>query len=220
MDIENIGPSVIEQLYNLGMVRNFADFYRLNVEDLLKLELVKEKSANNIYEAIQKSKNCTLPRFITALSIKNVGKENANILADQYGSLEKLMEAAPQSLEEVRGIAGKMASDIYEYFHTQENVAIIKDLLALGVVPEHTSVVKSDKLKDLTFVLTGTLSTMTRSEAEEKIKSLGGKTSSSVTSKTTYLVAGENPGSKFDKAQKLGVIILSEEEFLALLRKR
>lgn len=220
MDIENIGPSVIEQLYNLGMVRNFADFYRLSVEDLLKLDLVKEKSANNIYEAIQKSKNCTLPRFITALSIKNVGKENANILADQYGSLEKLMEAAPQSLEEVRGIAGKMASDIYEYFHTQENVAIIKDLLALGVVPEHTSVVKSDKLKDLTFVLTGTLSTMTRSEAEEKIKSLGGKASSSVTSKTTYLVAGENPGSKFDKAQKLGVIILSEEEFLALLRKR
>lgn len=220
MDIENMGPSVISQLYDLGMVRNFADFYRLTVEDLLKLDLIKEKSANNIYEAIQKSKKCTLPRFITALSIRNVGKENASILAEQYGSLEKLMDASVANLEEVRGIATKMATDIYEYFHTPENVAIIKDLLSLGVVPEHTSVVKSNKLKDLTFVLTGTLSTMTRSEAEAKIKSYGGKASSSVTSKTTYLVAGENAGSKFDKAQKLGVIILTEDEFLALLRKR
>lgn len=220
MDIENLGPSVIEQLYNLGMVRNYADFYRLTVEDLLKLDLIKEKSANNIYEAIQKSKKCTLARFITALSIKNVGKENASILAEQYGSLEALMEASIANLEEVRGVATKMATDIYEYFHNKENVAIIKNLIDLGVVPEHTSVVKSRKLKDLTFVLTGTLSTMTRSEAEGKIKSYGGKTSSSVTSKTTYLVAGENAGSKFDKAQKLGVIILSEEEFLALLRKR
>lgn len=220
MDIENMGPSVISQLYDLGMVRNFADFYRLTVEDLLKLDLIKEKSANNIYEAIQKSKKCTLPRFLTALSIKNVGKENANVLAEHYGNLEKLMSASVESLEEVRGIATKMATDIYEYFHTEENVAIIKDLIAQGVVPEYTSVVKSDKLKDLTFVLTGTLSTMTRSEAEAKIKSFGGKASSSVTSKTTYLVAGENAGSKFDKAKKLGVIILTEDEFLALLQKR
>lgn len=220
MDIENMGPSVISQLYDLGMVRNFADFYRLTVDDLLKLDLIKEKSANNIYEAIQKSKNCTLPRFLTALSIKNVGKENASVLAEQYGSLEKLMNASVQDLENVRGIATKMATDIYEYFHNEENVAIIKDLIAQGVVPEYTSVVKSDKLKDCTFVLTGTLSTMTRSEAEAQIKSFGGKASSSVTSKTTYLVAGENAGSKFDKAQKLGVIILSEDEFLALLGKR
>ncbi len=219
LDIENMGPSVIDQLYNLTMVRNFSDFYRLTVNDLLQLDLVKEKSANNIYEAIQKSKNCTLPRFITGLSIKNVGKENANNLAEQYGSLEKLMEASIESLEDVRGIAKKMATDIFEYFHNEENVAIIKDLLALGVVPEHTSMVKSDKLKNQIFVLTGTLSSMTRTEAEEKIKSLGGKSSSSVTSKTTYLVAGEKAGSKFDKAQKLGVIILSEEEFLAMLEK-
>lgn len=220
MDIENLGPSVIEQLYDSGLVKTFADFYRVTVDDLLKLDSIKEKSANNIYDSIQKSKNCTLPRFLTALSIKNVGKENANILSEQYGSLENLMNATIESLEEVRGIAKKMATDIYDYFHSEKNVAIIKDLLSQGVVPQYTSVVKSRKLKDLTFVLTGTLTTMTRSEAEEKIKSLGGKASSSVTSKTTYLVAGENPGSKFDKAQKLGVIILSEEEFLTLLRKR
>lgn len=219
MDIENLGPSVIEQLYNLGMVRNYADFYRLTVDDLLKLDLIKEKSANNIYEAIQNSKKCTLPRFLTALSIKNVGKENASVLAEQYGSLENVMNASIESLQEVRGIANKMASDIYEYFRTEENVAIIKNLLDLGVVPEHISMIKSDKFKNLTFVLTGTLSTMTRSEAEEKIKSMGGKASSSVTKNTSYLVAGEKAGSKFDKANKLGVIILSEDEFITMLEK-
>ena len=220
MDIENMGPSVIAQLYERGMVRNFADFYQLTVQDLLQLDLIKDKSASNIYEAIQKSKQCSLPRFITALSIKNIGKENAVTLAEQCGTLENIMNASIESLENVRGIATKMATDIYEYFHNEENVAIIKDLIAQGVVPEYTSMVKSDRFKDLTFVLTGTLSSMTRSEAEEKIKSMGGKTTSSVTSKTKYLITGENPGSKFDKAQKLGVIILSEEEFLKLLGKR
>lgn len=219
MDIDNLGPSVIEQLYDLALVRNFADFYKLTVEDLLKLEQIKEKSATNIYEGIQKSKNCTLPRFINALSIKNVGKENAAVLADEYGSLEALMDASIESLENVKGIANKMATDIFNYFRCEENVAIIKELLSLGVVPEHISVVKSGKLENLTFVLTGTLSSMTRPEAEEKIKSQGGRTSTSVTSKTSYLVAGEKAGSKFDKAQKLGVIILSEEQFLTLLEK-
>lgn len=219
MDIDNLGPSVIAQLYDLGLVRNFADFYRLTIEDLLKLESIKEKSATNIYEGIQKSKNTTLPRFINALSIKNVGKENASVLADEYGSIENLMNASVENLENVKGVANKMATDIYTYFHSEENVAIIKDLLSLGVVPQHTSVVKSGKLDNLTFVLTGTLSSMTRNEAEERVKSMGGRTSSSVTSKTSYVVAGENPGSKFDKAQKLGVIILSEEQFLTLLEK-
>lgn len=219
MDIDNLGPSVIAQLYDLNLVRNFADFYKLTIDDLLKLEATKEKSANNIYEGIQKSKNRSLARFINALSIKNVGKENAAVLADEYGSIEALMDASIESLENVKGIANKMATDIYTYFRCEENVAIIKELFALGVVPEHTSVVKSGKLENLTFVLTGTLSSMTRPEAEEKIKSQGGRTSSSVTSKTSYVVAGEKAGSKFDKAQKLGVIILTEEQFITLLEK-
>ncbi len=218
MDIENMGPSVISQLYNLGFVRNFADFYRLTMFDLLRLDLIKEKSASNILAAINKSKNTTLARLISGLSIKNIGKETAALLADEFGSIENLMNATPESLLVVDGIAEKVANDVWTYFHNEKNVAIIKDLLALGVVPQHTSVVKSGKFKDLTFVLTGTLSTMTRSEAEEKIKTLGGKTSSSVTGKTSYLVAGENAGSKFDKAQKLGIIILSEDEFLQMLQ--
>ncbi len=217
MDIDNLGPSVISQLYDLQLVKNFADFYRLTMFDLLRLDLIKEKSATNLLNAIEKSKSQPLARFITALSIKNVGKETGSILAENFSSLENIMNASVDDFIKIDGIAEKMANDIFTYFHNDENVAIIKDLLALGVVPKHNSVVKSEKLKDKIFVLTGTLSSMTRSEAEEKIKTLGGKTSSSVTSKTSYLVAGENTGSKFDKAQKLGVIILTEDEFLKML---
>ena len=219
MDIDNLGPSVITQLYDLEMVRNFADFYRLTLLDLLRLDLIKEKSATNILNAIEKSKNTTLPRFINALSIKNIGKETAQILAEEFTTLENIMSATVDDLIKINGIAEKMANDIYIYFNNEQNVAIINDLLSLGVVPKYSSVVISNKLKDKTFVLTGTLSSMTRNEAEEKIKSLGGKTSSSVTSKTSFLIAGENTGSKFDKAQKLGVIILSEDEFLKLLQE-
>ncbi len=220
LNIDNLGPSIIEQLYERGMVKNYADLYRLTIDDFLKLEGVKIKSATNMYESIQASRNCTLPRFLTGLSIKNVGKENANNLAEHFGSLEKIMEASIEDLKEVTGVADKMSKELYEYFQDEENVAIIKDLLALGVVPEYTSVVKSDKLKNQTFVLTGTLSSMTRIEAEAEIKALGGKTTSSVTKQTNYLIAGEKAGSKFDKAQKLGVIILTEDEFLAMLDKK
>ena len=218
MDIDKLGPSIIEQLYGLELVKNFADFYKLTLLDLLRLDLIKEKSANNILSSIEKSKNTTLSRFITALSIKNVGKETAQLLAEAFGSLENIMNADVDSLIKIEGIAEKMANDIVSYFKDEENVSIIKELLALGVVPNHNSMVKSDELKNLTFVLTGTLATMTRSEAEEKIKALGGKTSSSVTGKTSYVIAGENTGSKLDKAQKLGVIILSEENFLNMIK--
>ena len=219
MDIDNIGQSNIEQLYNLGLVKNFADFYRLDILDLMRMDATREKSATNIYDAIQKSKNTTLTRFITALSIRNIGKETASILANHFVTIEALMDASIEDLMQLDNIALKVAKDIYDYFHTEANVAIIKELLSLGVVPNEVSVVKSDRLQNKTFVLTGTLSSMMRGDAEEKIKSLGGKTSSSVTSKTSFLVAGEKAGSKFDKAQKLGVIILSEEEFLKMLEE-
>jgi len=217
MNIDKLGPSVIEQLYNLDMVRNFSDFYYLKMEDFLKLDLFQEKSASNVYNSIQDSKNTTLARFLTALSIKSVGKENANVLAQNFQSLENLMNASVEDIMNLDGFAEKTASEVYNYFHNEKNVAIIKRLLSLGVVPEHISMVKSDKLKDMVFVLTGTLSSMQRRDAEQRIAEMGGKSSSSVTKNTTYVVAGENPGSKYDKAQKLGVKILSEDEFLNIL---
>ena len=219
MNIDKLGPSVIEQLYNLNMVRNFADFYDLTVDDFLKLDLFQEKSATNAYNSIQNSKKTTLARFLTALSIKFIGKENANILAQNFQSIENIMGASVSDIINIDGFAQKTATEVYNYFHNEQNVAIIKRLLSLGVVPEHISMIKSDKLKDMVFVLTGTLSTMQRREAEQKVVEMGGKASSSVTKNTTFVVVGENPGSKFDKAQKLGVKILSEKEFLDILGK-
>lgn len=217
MNIDKLGPSIIEQLYNLNLVRNFADFYALRMEDFLQLDLFQEKSASNVYNSIQGSKSTTLARFLTALSVKSVGKENANVLAQNFQSLENIMNASVEDIMNLDGFAEKTATEVYNYFHNEKNVAIIKRLLSLGVVPEHTSMVKSDKLKDMVFVLTGTLSSMQRRDAEQRIAEMGGKSSSSVTKNTTYVVAGDSPGSKYDKALKLGVKILSEDEFLNIL---
>ena len=218
MNIDTIGISLVEQLYNLGMVRNFADFYKLNEGDLLMLEGIKEKSASNIYNAIQTSKKTTLTRFLTALSIRNIGKESAYTLAEHFGSLKNLMNATIDDIMKIDGFAEKTANDVVNYFKNEKNVAIINDLLSLGVEPLHTSMIKSDKFKDMIFVLTGTLSSMKRSEAEGIIKSFGGRASGSVTGQTTYVVAGESAGSKLDKAQKLGVKILNEDEFLEMIK--
>ncbi|MBO7672660.1 NAD-dependent DNA ligase LigA [bacterium] len=217
MNIDKLGPAIIEQLYNLNMVRDFSDFYALKMEDFLKLELFQEKSAANVYNSIQGSKKTTLARFLTALSIKFVGKENANVLAQNFQSLENLMRASIEDIMNLDGFAEKTATEVYNYFHNEQNVAIIKRLLLLGVVPEHISMVKSDKLKDMVFVLTGTLNSMQRRDAEQRIAEMGGKSSSSVTKNTTYVVAGDSPGSKYDKALKLGIKILSEDEFLNIL---
>ena len=217
MNIDKLGPSIIEQLYNRGMVRNFADFYALTMNDFLTLDLFQEKSAANVYNSIQNSKKTTLARFLTVLSVKSIGKENANVLAQHFKSVENIMNASVEDIMSLDGFAEKTATEVYNYFHNDKNVAIIKRLLSFGVVPEHISMVKSDKLQNKVFVLTGTLQSMQRSIAEQKIVELGGKSSSSVTKNTSYVVAGENPGSKYDKAQKLGVTILSEEEFLKIL---
>ena len=217
MNIDKLGPSIIEQLYNHDMVKNFADFYDLTVDDFLKLNLFQEKSANNVYNSIQNSKNTTLTRLLTALSIKSIGKENAGILAQRFQSIDNLMNATVDDIKNLDGFAEKTATEVYNYFHNDENVAIIKRLQSQGVVPEHISMVKSDRLQGMVFVLTGTLKSMQRRDAEQKIIEHGGKSSSSVTKNTNYVVAGENPGSKYEKAQKLGVTILSEEEFLKIL---
>lgn len=217
MNIDNIGPSLVEQLYNSNLVRDFADFYTLTTDDLLKLNLIKEKSAQKIYDAIQRSKKTTLKRFLTALSIKSIGKENAGVLADEFGSIKKIMNAKQGAIECLDGFAEKMASEVYNYFHNAKNVAIIKRLLALGVVPEHTSMIKSNKFKDQSIVLTGVLKSMTRTEAEQKIYESGGKNSKTVNKNTSFVVVGNEPGSKYDKALALGIRILSEEEFLKIL---
>ena len=217
MDIDFIGPNVIDQLYEKNMVKNPADFYSLTQQDFMQLDLVKEKSAFNMYNSIQKSKEKPLSKFITALSIRHVGKETAELLANHFQSLDAIKNANIEEIAQIDGIGDKIANSVKEFFNQPYNIELIKNLNLLGVHPTHKIVVQSTVLNSKTFVLTGTLSTMGRSEASEKIKQLGGKTSSSVTKKTDFVVAGESAGSKLTKAQELGITILSEEEFLKMI---
>ena len=217
MDIDKIGPSIIEQLYNRGFAKTPVDLYKLAMQDFMQLDLVKEKSAFNMYTAIQESKNRPLSRFLTAFSIRNVGKETAGVLANEFGTLENIMRASVDDLSRVEGVGEIIAKDIYDFFRNPENIKMFEELKSLGVEPSPPVANISDKFKGKTFVLTGTLQSMTRDEASEKIKQSGGKTSSSVSKNTSYVIAGENAGSKLDKAQKLGVIILTENDFLSMI---
>lgn len=218
MDIDKIGPSIIEQLYTKGFTKTPIDLYRLTMQDFMQLDLVKEKSAFNMYTAIQESKNRPLQRLLTAFTIRNVGKETAGLLANEFETLENLEKATVEELSKIEGIGDIIAQDIYEFFRKPETIQMLKDLKELGIEPAPPAENISDKFKGKTFVLTGTLQNMTRDEASEKIKLLGGKTSSSVSKNTSFVIAGEKAGSKLDKAEKLGVIILTEDDFLNMIK--
>ena len=218
MDIDNVGPSLIQQLYDKKFISNPVDLYRLTMQDLMQLDLVKEKSAMNIYTSIQESKTKPLNRLLTALGIRHVGKETADILSGEFATLDDIKNADVERLANIEGIGEIIAQSIYDFFHEERNVKMIEELKELGVNPVSKVKPKSDKLAGKTFVLTGTLQNMTRDEASAIIKSHGGKTSSSVSKKTSYVLAGENAGSKLDKAQNLGVIILTEDDFLEMIK--
>lgn len=220
MDIDFVGPSIIEQLYNKKMINSPADLYTLSQQDFMQLDLVKEKSAYNIYTSIQNSKNPTLARFLTAIAIRHVGKETAQLLANHFKTLDNIANASLEELAQVDGIGEKIAQSIFDFFRNENSIKFLKQLKENGVEPSSEIFeAKSDILAGKIFVLTGTLQSMTRDEASEKIKLLGGKTSSSVSKNTSYVIAGESAGSKLTKAQNLGVIILSENDFLNLINE-
>ncbi len=217
MDIDGLGESIIEQLLHKSIIKNVADLYSLTKDDFLMLDLVKDKTAENLLDAIGKSKNCTLSRFITALSIKHVGKETADLIAQEFVTVDKFLNATKDILVGINGIGDKVAQSVVDFLSSSYNREIIDRLTALGVNPQGASVEKvSDIFKDKTFVITGTLS-RSRSDFEKEIKARGGKISSSVSKKTSYVLLGENPGSKFDKATSLGIIILSELDYNKLI---
>lgn len=218
MDIDKVGPSLIQQLYEKNMISNFADLYKLLPQDLMMLDLVQEKSASNIYMSIQDSKTRPLNRLVTALGIRHVGKETADILTAEFMSVDELKNATLEQLSDVEGIGEIIAQSVYDYFHDDNNLKLLDELKSLGLNPTAKAKPKSDKLAGKTFVLTGTLENMTRDEASDIIKSNGGKTSSSVSKKTDFVLAGANAGSKLDKAQNLGVIILTENDFLEMIK--
>ena len=219
MDIDKVGPAVIQQLYAKKFISNAVDLYKLTIQDFMQLDSVKEKSASNIYNSIQESKNRPLNRLLTAMGIRHVGKETAEILAGEFPSLDLLISAPLEELAKIEGIGDIIAKSIFDFFHDEENLKMIEELKEIGINPQAKAKPKSDKLSGKTFVLTGTLQNMTRDEASAIIKSHGGKTSSSVSKKTSYVLAGENAGSKLDKALDLGVIILTEDDFLEMIKE-
>lgn len=218
MDIDKIGPSIIEQLYTKGFAKTPVDLYKLTMQDFMQLDMVKEKSAFNMYTAIQESKNRPLARLLTAFTIRNVGKETASVLANEFETLENLQNASVEELSKVEGVGKIIAQDIYNFFRKSETIQMLAELKELGIEPAPPAQNVSDKFKGQTFVLTGTLQNMTRDEASEIIKQMGGKTSSSVSKNTSFVIAGEKAGSKLDKAEKLGVIILTEDDFLNMIK--
>ena len=171
----------------------------------------------NIYQSIQASKTQSLKRFLTALAIKNVGKETADVLAHQFGNLQNLMRASLSDLSDIIGFGSKIGEDIYLFFQNEKNRKMLAELKKLGVIPTPVALPKSELFKAQSVVITGTLKSMARDEASELIKLHGGKVSSSVSKNTSYLIVGENPGSKLDKAQNLDVTILTEEQFLEMI---
>ena len=220
MDIENLGPALIEQLVEAGLVKNFADLYKLKNSDLLTLERMAEKSASNVIEAIEKSKTRPLWRLVAALGIRHIGGQSAQILSDYFGSLDAIMAADEEKLQAIDQIGPKVAESIYEYFRNERNIAVIKGLLAAGVKPELPQKVKAKgKLAGKTIVVTGELENFSRQQVEQAIRKAGGRASSSVSKKTDFVLAGKDAGSKLDKAIKLGVKVVKEQEFLKILGK-
>ncbi|HUT45534.1 MAG TPA: helix-hairpin-helix domain-containing protein, partial [Sedimentisphaerales bacterium] len=217
MDIENLGPALIDQLIENRLVGNFADLYKLSEAQLAALERMAEKSAANVIKAIDDSKTRPLWRLIAALGIRHIGGQSAQILAEHFGSLNILMTAGQEELAETDQIGPTMAKSIYEYFREPENLSVIDQLLAAGVKPEQPKIPRSKKLAGKTFVVTGTLENLSRQQAEQAIRQAGGKSSSSVSKKTDFVLAGENPGSKLDKAGELGIEVIDEKQFLKMI---
>ena len=219
MDIEGLGDKLVDQLVDRGLVHTPADVYGLNLDTLAGLERMAEKSASNLLAAIDASKHTTLARFVFSLGIRNVGEATAKDLAQHFGSLDKLIAASEADLLAVRDVGPIVAQSIIQFFAEPHNLDVVNTLRAAGIHwPESAGLQQSAGiLAGKTLVLTGTLPTLTRDEAKEKIEAAGGKVAGSVSKKTDYVVAGEEAGSKLVKAQELGVTILDESGLLTLL---
>ena len=217
-NIEGLGPKIVRQLIDSGLVRDMSDIFKLQKEEILPLERFADQSALNLFESIKKSRHISLDRFIYALGIRHVGDQTAINLAKHFRSLGEFVKANKEELDSVYGIGEEVAKSVLDYLTSKDNQALIKRLLQNGVkVGEYKTQAIRNKLSGASFVVTGSLESMTRQEAHKRIVQSGGKVVSQVTPKTDYLVLGENPGSKYDKAKKVNTKIISEQEFLRLI---
>ena len=220
MSIDGLGPQIVEALLSAKLIADAADLYSLTVEDVSKMERMGEKSAQNLIDAIEKSKNAGLERLIYALGIRNVGEVAAAALAAHYGTLEALQKATVEELCTIEDFGLITAECVTNFFSHSQNVDLCQRLTEAGLLTVSTAKPADDLFKGLTFVLTGTLPTMSRDEAGEKIKAAGGKVSGSVSAKTHFVVAGEAAGSKLTKARTLGVPVIDEETLLRMIEER
>ena len=218
MDIDGLGAAVAAQLVEKGLVHSAADLYDLTLEQMLTLEKFKEKSATNLLQAIENSKQNNLDKLLFGFGIRNIGDKAAALLAEHFGSLEAIREATEEQISEIDGFGGVMAQSVTEFFAKDGTTDLIHRLADAGLNMQWKGEPKGDKLAGKTLVVTGTLETLSRNEAEALIVKNGGKASGSVSKKTAYVVAGTAAGSKLTKAQALGIPVLTEKEFLAMLR--
>ena len=216
MDISGLGPAVLEQLLDNNLITSIVDIYKLNKEELVKLEHMGEKSVNNLLSAIENSKNNEFYRFIYALGIRHIGKGAAKLLTKKFPSIESLYRATREELSNIDGFGEIMAQSVVDYFAVEQNKNLIKEMARLGIKMSGTEELVGSVFEGKIFVLTGTLPTLSRQQATEMIEKQGGKVSSSVSKKTTFVLAGEDAGSKLIKAQNLGIEIIDEPKFLSM----
>jgi DNA ligase (NAD+) len=218
MNIDGLGEKIVKKLVDKNMVHDIADLYHLSVEDFKKLEGFAQKSAENLYQAIQGVKHVRFDRFLYALGIRHVGQHVARVLAREYHNLENLIEADEDELRDVHEIGTEIARSVHHFFQQEENQKVLERLKKTGVKPE---TMKPDEqtfpLEGKKFVFTGSLEKFSRDEAKQAVEDRGGRATSSVSGETDYLIAGKGPGSKLEQAKKHSVKILNEEEFKDLL---
>ena len=218
MDIEGLGPAVLEQLLNAGLISNIVDLYSLDYDAVENLERTGKKSVENLKNAIEKSKSQDLSKLIFALGIRHIGAKAGALMAEHFGDIDAILNATVEDFEAIEGFGSILAKSAAEFFSLSDTKKMIESLKEKGLNMKSLKRVEDSRFKGLTFVLTGTLPTLKRSEAGEIIESFGGKTSSSVSKKTDYVLAGEEAGSKLTKAESLGIKIITEEEFLEMIK--
>jgi DNA ligase (NAD+) len=218
MNIEGLGEALVAQLLERGLVKSIADLYSITADQLLSLERVGQKSADNLLQEIANSKRAGLDRVLYGLGIRFVGHRTAQLLAEEFGSMEALMAATAEDLERVNEVGPRVAQAIREFFDEEKNRELVRRLEKAGLTMTAEKRKKTSQLEGLTFVLTGTLPHLSREDAKAKIESAGGRVSGSVSKKTNYVVAGEDAGSKLDKARQLGVNVIDETALEELLR--
>ena len=217
MDIDGLGEKIVDQLVEKNMVKKVEDLYKLTKKDLMQLDRMGEKSSQNLLDALENSKEIRLARFLYALGIRNVGRHAGKLLENHFGSIEKIMNASIEELNQIHEIGPVVAENINSFFSEEKNIKTIRSLLENRISLTTPNRKDKEKLKDKTFVFTGALDNYTRSEAKDLVESFGGRATSSVSGNTDYVVVGENPGSKADKARDLGIEIISEKEFKELM---